>query len=205
MRTIGITGGIGSGKSYICRLITGYFDIPVFNCDMEARRLMLTDTALQQRLSAIVGDGLYRTHEADRQAEINKQMLSDFMFVQKRAAEINAIVHPAVKEWFEIWRNTMATTYDTVVMESAILFESGFNTLCNEVWVVTAPLQTRIQRACERDNLSAEQVAARVEAQCSDYERKKTASLVINNAGETDNQLLALLKAHLSISSFYSR
>ena len=205
MRVIGITGGIGSGKSYISRLLTDHFNIPVFNCDIQAHHLTLHDAAIRKSLTALLGSQVYLPD-----GTLNKALMADFMFRQHRAHQVNAIIHPAVRNCFCLWQDSLAhtsaplalgegrtlCTTPVVAIESAILVEAGFTDLCTQVWLVTAPLELRISRAMQRDHATRQQVLDRISAQTTDAERIKHASHVIVNDGA--GNILSSLRSLLS-------
>ena len=162
---IGITGGIGSGKSYVCqRLIARGYE--VYDCDSAAKRLMRTSSDLQQQMKALVG--------SLEKADIAKFLLES----EANAHAIDAIVHPAVFHDFE--------TSGMKWMESAILFESGAYRLVDKVIVVTAPEEVRIQRVMQRDGISREKVLEWMARQLPQEEVRRRADFEIVNDGEAD-------------------
>lgn len=137
---IALTGGIGSGKSYVCNILKQR-GIEIFDCDSAAKHLMRNSEPLKEALKAAIGDEAYL-----EDGILNKAYISRFLLESEANSQIiNGIVHPAVAEHFlqsgKQW------------MECAILFESGFNKLVDKVVCVVAPLETRIQRVMKRDNL----------------------------------------------------
>ena len=173
---IGITGGIGSGKSYVARLLTQHYGIPVYDSDSQARRLMTDDLALRNALIGLLGEGAY-----DPAGRINRQHVARYLFADsKNAARINAIVHPAVRADFLCWAERQT---GHCAIESAILLEAGFRDMVNTLVVVTAPLDLRIRRACERDHSTEQQVRSRIDRQMPDAERQAAADLIIHNDG----------------------
>lgn len=173
---LGITGGIGSGKTLVstCLHIMG---IPVYNCDNEAKRLNNTHPGIRQALCSLVGSHVYNPDRS-----LNKSVLADFLFASPtHAAQVNAIIHPAVKEDFHQWRQRQHTPW--VAIESAILYESGFNPLADKVIVVYAPEEVRIERACQRDHSTPEAVRARIAHQIPDEEKCKRADYTLYNDG----------------------
>ena len=173
--TIGITGGIGSGKSYVSRWLTTHYAIPVYDCDREAQRLMRGRT-LRRKITALVGEDAYRPD-----GQLDRARMAAFVFADaSHTAAINAIVHPAVKADFRRWAKRHE---GLVAIESAILIEAGFSDVADKVIVVEAPLPLRIQRVIERDNTTEEQVRARIARQITDEERCSAADLIINNDG----------------------
>lgn len=172
---IGITGGIGSGKSYVCRMLRER-GIPVYDCDAEAKRLMATDAEIHRRLTALLGT------EAYKDGAPNKTLIASFLFASpENAASINDIVHPVVKDDFLRW--AAGRKEKAVGMECAILFESGFADAVDFTVVVDAPLPVRIRRAMTRDNASEESIRRRISSQMDDGLRKASAGFVIENDG----------------------
>ena len=166
MKRIGITGGIGSGKSYICRKMAEK-GIPVYDCDREAKRLQEEDPDLRTAVIALAGKEAYLSD-----GHLNRQWLASWLFSDEdHLKALNAIVHPAVKRDFEAWCSRQSA--EEVVMESAILEEAGMSDCVDEIWEVRAPLETRIRRVMERDGSTREQVLQRIIQQkgCSHPDR----------------------------------
>ena len=171
---IGVTGGIGSGKSYICRIISS-LGFPVYNCDAEAKKLMNTNKHIINSLKQLIGENSY-----DSEGNLNKPIIAQFLFAnEENAHKINSVVHPVVKEDFRSWAS--AQNADLIFMESAILFESGFNDVVDNVITITAPPETRIERTIRRDNTTREQVIARMNQQMQDEERVRLSDYIISN------------------------
>ena len=140
---IAITGGIGSGKSYVCRMLEQR-GIRIYDCDSAAKRLMRTSPTLRQQLTELIGPDTY-----DSEGHLNKAEVARFLLLSEQNAQaINAIVHPAVAQDF------LQSGYQW--MECAILFESGFDNLVDKVIVVTAPEEIRIERVMNRDGITRE-------------------------------------------------
>lgn len=157
MKRIGITGGIGSGKSYICRQYAQQ-GIPVYDCDREAKRLEEEDPDLRRALTMLVGSDVYLD------GRLNKPFLASWFFSDPSHTQIiSDLVHPAVKRDFIAWCQRQHS--DMVIIESAILVEAGLRDCIDELWLVTAPLETRIQRVMQRDNCTREMVLARIARQ----------------------------------------
>ncbi|MDR0939460.1 MAG: dephospho-CoA kinase [Mediterranea sp.] len=192
---IGITGGIGSGKSVVARLLET-MGVPVYISDVEAKRLTQSDQRIRQELTALVGDEVYLPD-----GQLNRLLLAKYLFGdQARAGAVNAIIHPQVKEDFRRWAGQRPDgSRDLVAMESAILIESGFRDEVDLLVTVYAPLDLRIRRATSRDGASREQVLARVEAQMDDDEKRALADFVIQNDGKA-----ALIPQVLRLISFAS-
>lgn len=170
---VGITGGIGSGKSVVSKIlkIIGY---PVYDSDTEARRLNEQDPDVKQQLMAAFGEDIY----AD--GKLNKPKLASLIFQSdENRLLVNSIVHPAVKRDFLQWAERQQT--DIVFLEAAILYESGFNEFMNKVVAVTAPEDVRVQRAMKRDNATEQQVVNRIHSQMNQDELARMADYVVVN------------------------
>ncbi len=190
--TIGITGGIGSGKSYVSDLLRKAFGIPVYDCDREAKRLIATDAEIREKLVALVGKEVF-----DGQ-ELNRKCLADYLFSDpEHASKVNAIVHPAVLKDFERWAaRSLGET--PICMESAILFESGFNAHVDKVIFVDAPEDVRLHRAMLRDTASEQQIRARMKMQQPELHRRQ-ADFIIDNSTADDTRLLEQLESLLKL------
>lgn len=185
---IGITGGIGSGKSYVCRQLRekGY---PVYSCDDEAKRLMQEDTDIRSRLTALVGPDAYS------EGKLNRTAIAQYLFLNKENAEkINHIVHPTVRLDMEQWYRRQSPTLCFV--ESAILFEAGFDTAMDATVLVLADDDIRLQRAMQRDNADASSIRNRMAQQLPQQEISRRADYILHNNPD-DNievEILKLLK-----------
>ena len=170
---IGITGGIGSGKSYVCKLLHAR-GITVYDCDAAAKRLMRTSPALQQQLCDLIGPDTYLPD-----GTLNKALVARFLLAsEQNAKSIDAIVHPAVFADF--------ATSGINWMESAILFESGASQLVDRVVVVTAPEDVRIRRVMQRDGITAEKAREWMAKQWAQEEVRRRAHYEIVNDGLQD-------------------
>ena len=154
MIKIGITGGIGSGKSYVSHLLEEA-GIPVYDTDTEAKKLTLSHPRIREGLLVLLGEDVYK---AD--GSLNKPVLASYLFAStENAGRVNRIIHPCVYEDFQQWADRQATSgTEVVAMESAILFESGFHTAVDYVVMVYAPLELRITRAMQRDAATEAQI-----------------------------------------------
>lgn len=190
---IGITGGIGSGKSVVSRLLE-LMGIPVYISDVESKRLTGRDIVIRRQLCSLLGDDVYLG------GELNKSLLASYLFSDPdHAREINGIIHPRVKEDFRQW--AMAHIFDAIIgIESAILIESGFVDEVDAIVMVYAPLEVRLQRTIHRDHSSLELVMKRIQSQMDDEEKRKQADFVIVNDGETP-----LIPQVLELISFLSK
>ncbi len=175
---IGITGGIGSGKSYVCNLLKQW-GLPVYNCDDEAKRLMTESPIIRHQLTALIGENAYRNNE------LNKPVIAEYLFANAENAEkVNGIVHPVVKQDFENW--TKEQTPPIVIQECALLFESGFSDTVDVTVEIYAPKEIRLERAMKRDNATQQQVEARMASQMDEEEKRAQANYCIINDGKTD-------------------
>ncbi|GIQ59901.1 dephospho-CoA kinase [Flavobacterium collinsii] len=173
-KIIGLTGGIGSGKT----TIANYFaemGVPSYIADDEARKVMQSESILQQIRTAF-GDSFFENNV------LNRAKLAEIVFNDaEKLAALNAIVHPAVKEDFELWL-LKNEKYQYVIYEAAILFESGRYKDCDVIVTVTAPEELRIERVIKRDKTTREQVLSRMKMQWNDEKRISLSNFVINNS-----------------------
>lgn len=175
---LGITGGIGSGKSYVSHLLREA-GVPVYDCDRRAKELNNESPEIRQALMDLVGVNVYD------EGGLVKPVLASYLFASKDNAErVNAIVHPVVRNDVEAWVERQDA--EIVGVESAILYESGFDTLADYVMYVSASVETRIQRAMKRDGASREKIEERIRLQSSCGDR---ADFVLDNEGRTDDAL----------------
>lgn len=178
MMKIGITGGIGSGKSTFCQLFAQR-GVAVYDSDCEAKRLMNEDSSLRAAIAARFGADIYREGMLDR------AHLAAVVFADPQAlADLNSLVHPVVKRDFGTWAGGQEGDY--VILESAILFESGFDALVDRTVAVLAPAALRIERACRRDKCDPEAVRRRIAAQLDDEALCARADFSVVNILESD-------------------
>ena len=171
---IGVTGGIGSGKSVVSHLLR-LMDVPVYDCDSEAKRLMCESAAIRKALVEAVGTEVY-----DAEGQLNRAYLASYMFGNaEHVAMVNRIVHPVVRAEFREWAQRVGNA--VVAVESAILFEAEMHDDVSAVWVVQAPEAQRLQRAIRRDASSEKAVRGRMQSQLSEQEYAKRADAVIYN------------------------
>ena len=186
---IGITGGIGSGKSVVAKLLA-WMGIPVYQTDAEAKRLMLSDADIRRELTALVGSNAYN------EKGLNKALLASYVFGNpEHTRQVNAIVHPKVRHDFRKWAGNSGRMM--VALESAILLEAGFRNEVDKVVMVYAPQEVRIERAIRRDSATREQIEKRIRSQMSDENKREAADFVIVNDGETPliPQVLSLISS----------
>ena len=188
MICVAITGGIGSGKSYISAMLEER-GIPVYNADTESKRLTLSNAEIRNKLIALLGEEIYAN------GELNKPMLASYLFAStENAVRINGIIHPVVKEDFKRWL-TNHTEKEITAFESAILYEAGFEDSVDAVLVVFAPHELRLERAMKRDKATREQIEARMDAQMDEEEKCRRADFVVYNDGTLplDGQLTSVI------------
>ena len=174
MIKIGLTGGIGTGKSYIS-LIFNAFNIPIYNSDIEAKKLYYNDDVKIEMITNF-GNQVYLST-----GKINKEYLSKLIFSDKNALKkINSIIHPRVKSHFLEWIK-LNNTVPYIIKESAILFESGAYKHTDKIIVVTAPLDIRIKRVKTRDNITEEIVRKKISNQLSQSDLVKNSDFIIVN------------------------
>lgn len=189
---VGITGGIGSGKSTVCRIFE-VLGIPVYYADERAKAIMVEHPTVVARIQELFGAEAYF---AD--GTLNRQHIASIAFVDKeKLAQLNAIVHPAVFEDGERWHHSQKNVPYTL-KEAALLFESGGYKQMDKLITVVAPLPLRIQRVIERDNTTADLVQNRIIQQMLDEEKIKLSDYIIQNDGE-QSLVKQVLEIHRSL------
>ena len=187
---LGVAGGIGSGKTSVCRVF-GVLGIPVFSADPEAAIIMNTDPDVINGINDISGRNLYPD------GILNKEELASLIFHDPELLKkVNSLVHPVVFDHFRIWADKQTTPY--VIMEAAILFESGASKLVDRVATVVAPVEERINRVIIRNRLTREQVTDRIKNQMDEEERIRLSDYVINNS-ENEMIIPVILGIHEDI------
>lgn len=179
MKTLGVTGGIGSGKTTVCRILED-LGARVFYADQEAKALMVEDGDARREIIAAFGPESY-----DREGRLNRAYLAERVFSdEQHVARINQIVHPRVHARFEQARAQAAEAgTELLAYEAALIFESGGHRRLDAVAVVDAPRDERIQRVVARDDARPEQVQARMGHQLAPDELRRRADYVIENSG----------------------
>ena len=189
-KIVGLTGGIGSGKTTVAHMFKA-LGVPVFNSDDEAKVLMNSSVIIKQEIIELLGENSYKDDT------LNKPYIASQIFNTKAVLkQINAIVHPKVAAAFDTWVSKQNAPY--VVKEVAILFETRTDSLVDFIITVIAPLETRIQRVMERDQKSREAVELIIDNQLSDSEKIKKSHYVIEN----NNRLITekkVLEIHTKI------
>ena len=184
---LGVTGGIGSGKTSVCKVFN-ILGIPVFSADQEAKGIMENDIEIIHRINSIAGKDLYKDGNLDR-TELATLIFNNQNLLEK----VNSLVHPVVFDHFKRWEMEQTAPY--VIMEAAILFESGAAKLVDKIAVVVAPVEERVNRVIHRNRLSREQVLDRMRNQFDDETRIKMSDYIIHNS-ENDMIIPEILKIH---------
>ncbi len=186
-KRLGVTGGIGSGKTTVCRIFR-VLGVPVFVADTVAREVMEDDREIRTSINLIAGEDLYSS------GTLNRKELARLIFNRPELLRrVNAAVHPAVLRRFDEWASTSDNPY--VIMEAAILFEAGADALVDRVVTISAPVEERITRVMGRNDLTREEVIRRINNQLEDEEREEQSYYILNNA---DNEMIIpeILKIH---------
>lgn len=191
---VGLTGGIGSGKSLVCHILK-ILKIPVFEADREAKKVMETDSEVRRALIELFGSSAYTA-----EGILDRKRMAEIIFRDKDSIQkVNSIVHPAVRKSFFLWWKQQQSPY--VVQEAAILFESGAYQLMDINILVTAPVGMRIQRVMSRDGISREQVEARMNNQWPDSEKSVLADFIIRN-DESEFLVSQVLEIHKKVLNY---
>lgn len=173
---VGITGGIGSGKSYVAEIFKA-LGVPFYDADREAKDIMVTSDTVRENLKEAFGEAVYL-----EDGQLNRAYLSSVVFGDERQLQrLNSMVHPAVIAHGEAWSNRQ--TYPYSLKEAALLFESGSYKKLDYTILVTAPEEERIARVMKRDNATRDQVLARISKQLPDREKRELADFIIVNDG----------------------
>lgn len=179
---IGITGGIGVGKSMATRIFK-VLGIPTYGADREAKDIMFKSDAVRQALLKTFGKEVYLEDGQLNRAWLSKQVFSN----AEELAKLNAIVHPAVIQDAEDWASAQTSLYS--VKEAALLFESGSYKKLDFTILVTSPESVRIERVMKRDQVTEEEVRRRMSKQMPESEKEKLADFIIHN--DDDHSLIA--------------
>lgn len=192
MKTIGLTGGIGSGKSSVARIFSS-LGVPVFYADASGKKVLESDTEVVNAVTKLIGEQAYENGAANR-AHIASIVFND----QSKLEALNAIIHPAVGRDFLQWKSQQKATY--CLREAAILFESGSHKDCDAVICVSAAKDIRVKRVIDRDGVSSAEVEARMAKQMPQAEKEKLADFVIQNNGN-ESLISQVIKIHMALNT----
>ncbi|MEO8795333.1 MAG: dephospho-CoA kinase [Daejeonella sp.] len=189
MLKIGITGGIGSGKSTACAVFE-ILGISVFYADVVAKQIMQTDSVLVNDVTSAFGEKSY----SDK-GELNRKYISDIVFKDDKQLQIlNSIVHPAVFRAFDAW-SEIHKNEPYILKEAALLFESESYKMCDYNILVKSPEALKIKRIIKRDQISEEEVRLRMDKQLTDRQKEKLSDFILNN-NEEELLTIQILKLH---------
>lgn len=177
MLKVGITGGIGSGKSTVCQVFET-LGIPAFYADSAANHLTSNDLVVVSKIKELLGEGVYANGTLDRK-QVGELVFADRSLLEK----MNAIIHPATIAYGKQWMEAQTTAY--TIKEAAIFFESGSNKDMDVMIGVFAPQEIRVERIMKRNNISREQVLDRISKQMNEEEKMNLCDHVITNDGNT--------------------
>lgn len=187
MLRIGLTGGIGSGKSTVARIFK-VLGIPVYNADEASKKLMSEDQDLKNKIVAAFGDNSYNN------GLLNRKFLSDQVFHDRKKLDLlNSIVHPATLKDVTAWLEKQDAPY--IIKEAALIFESGSQKMLDYVIGVQAPLALRIERTMRRDHSTSEEVEARIHLQMDEEKKMQLCDFIIIN-DEQQMLIPQVLKLH---------
>jgi len=190
LKIIGLTGGIGSGKTTVAMLFRA-LGVPVYIADDEAKKLMSTSKIIKRKLLKLLGEKAYEN------GLLNRKYVSDIIFEDPLILEkVNAIVHPKVAEHFKRWVKKQNFSY--CIKEAAILFESGGYKDCDLIILVTAPKEERIKRVLKRDHVTKSDIELRMKHQWTDEAKEKLADIIIKNTSLEDTKSF-VKKIHKSL------
>jgi dephospho-CoA kinase len=190
MIVVGLTGGIGSGKSTIAAMFRK-LGVPVYNSDERAKLLMNTSKKIRKQLVELLGKKAFLDDKLNK-TFIAKKVFNDADLLE----QLNHIVHPVVRKDFLKWAKKQDTAY--VIQETALLFENNAQDLYDTVILITAPKELRLERVLSRDETSKEQIIARMNNQLDDENKLELANLVIENI-DLKSTALKVLKVHEAI------
>lgn len=177
MLIVGLTGGIGSGKSTVAKLFN-QLNIPIYYTDDEAKKIMITSKIIQRKLIQKFGEEVYKN------GVLNKAYLASLIFTDKANLNyVNSVVHPKVNQHFKRWvkRQAKKTKSNYAIQENAILFENGSNVYCDYVITVTVPKEIKIERVMKRDHTTKQKIEERMNNQWADSLKIEKSDFVIQN------------------------
>jgi len=180
MKVVGLTGGIGSGKTTVLSMFLD-LGVPVYIADIEAKKLTNTSKVIRKKIIALLGKNSYL------KTEINKKYVADIIFNDDELLKkVNKIIHSKVAHHFKKWVDKQNGVY--CIKETAILFESASYKLCDYTILITSPKEERLKRVKNRDQLTRKEIENRMNHQWSDIEKSQLADVVIENVHLKDTQ-----------------
>lgn len=198
---IGITGGVGSGKSTVLQILKEEYQAEIIEADAVARELMEPGGSVYQAVVNTFGPPILQDMPAAGEAPIDRNALAKIVFADRSRREmLNALTHPAVKD--EVIRRIAASRASLIVYESAIPYEARMKELCDEIWYVYAPQEVRIGRLTASRGYTREKCLAMMASQMSDDEFRRISNRVIDNGGTeemTAGQIREMLGDHSSM------
>ncbi|HEX9826724.1 MAG TPA: dephospho-CoA kinase [Flavobacteriaceae bacterium] len=190
MKVVGLTGGIGSGKTTVSNMFKD-LGVPVYIADLEAKKLMNSSAVIKRKLIDLFGSMAYQNNELNR-TYISSKIFNDKVYLKK----LNAIVHPKVAKHFEQWLQKQTSKY--VIKEAAIIFEHNMQSQYDVIITVIANEEERINRILKRDNTSKDKIVSIMKHQLNDEEKVKMSDFVIVN-DKLEHTKEQVLKTHNSI------
>lgn len=191
MKIVGLTGGIGSGKTTVANMFAE-LGVPIYNADIEAKKLTASSKLIREKLIRLLGEKTYKNGILDRRYMASK------IFNNKELLEAtNAIIHPEVAKHFKNWVTHQNNSY--VIKEAAIIFETETQSQYDLIILVTAPKEIRLERVMSRDKISQKEVEERMLNQWSDTKKKELSDLIIENL-DIDNTRKQVEAIHLQLS-----
>lgn len=200
--TVGLTGGIGSGKSTVAKVFKS-FSVPCFDADKHAHEIYRNDAELREAVVEKFGVEVGVKSATGEIVDINRKALGAIVFSDpSKLEELNKLVHPSVASGYQNWLSSLPLSTKYVIREAAILFESGANKGCDVVLTVSANKEVRLARAMKRDGAGREEIEARMSKQFSDAERENLSDFILHNnsADELLPQLQILHNKFLQLS-----
>lgn len=193
---VGLTGGIGSGKSTVAKMFME-LEVPVYDSDQEAKKLMSTSKEVKTAIIQLLGDGAYNEEGLNR-SFIAEKVFKDSDLLEK----LNGIVHPAVREHFLNWAENQKSPY--VIQETALIFENQAQDNYDHTILVTAPKNVRIQRVVQRDSAKEQAVKERMDHQLEDSQKRNLADFSIENL-DLDKTKEKVKELHLKLLALASK
>ena len=193
MKIVGLTGGIGSGKTTVAKMFAS-LGIPVYNSDERAKELMVNSEELVNEIKSLLGEEAYSDND------LNRDYIAQRVFTDKALLnELNELVHPAVRDDFKNWAKEQQSPY--VIQEAAILFENGAHEHFDQMVLVTAPKMIRLERIMHRDNVSEDNILARMNHQWEDERKIELSDHIIHNIDlqQTEETVASVHKKILEI------